>query len=753
MSRRKDDSLHTVAPNSQDERFFLPSLPERDALPIEDDLLAELLLDEDTGALEPDPWGEDEDPFDERHVPNSLEAEPIEAEDMRRAMAQSETLVLSQTPVPARTVLPRSSRSWLFARRHWPFMLLALGLSLLLVFSGVLFVLQLTRQQRPAPNHRVTSAPMLTITPTSAHPGQVIRVHLANFAPSARVFLTRDMQQTLRTDSGTSLITVGQDGSADVHVLVQDTWGPGSHLLVAEDIKTHYTASVSLPIQDSFPLPAPRLVVSSVDQPAALKGTLFMGMVPQGGNTVQSVLLRNTGGSWIAWKAVSNVPWLMTAPTQGIFQENQALFVAVSRAHLAPGNYQGAITITSNAGDPITLHIAMSVLPTPALQAASIVVEPPVLSFVATDGMATPPAQELRLSNPGKLPLNWALSASALTNLVDQGVYAQDAPHWLTANMAGGIVAPGAATNIAVRVQSQQLLPGVYSGLLTFTAGEGVLNVPQTVAVALTVLPRCGITSGTAIPTFTLTQSQSRQTLDLQTTPGCAEATNWQAFPLTDWLNVTPVSGQLAPGTATPVSLQVNTRSLSPGTYSGLIEFLTEMRSMTLAVEVVILPPGKTGRGVSGAPGTPVTGSTVTPQPGTPIASPTTAPGTPTPVPGTPTPTPAPCSFQVSPASLTFIATLLQPNPPGQALALSVTGHCAQPVTWNASVSGNSQQWLSLSASSGTIGSSGSNVVVFVHTTGMVLGNYSGTITLSIQGGGSVRGSPRSIPVTLAVIL
>src|SRR5262249_14453032 len=66
--------------------------------------------------------------------------------------------------------------------------------------------------------------------------------------------------------------------------------------------------------------------------------------------------------------------------------------------------------------------------------------------------------------------------------------------------------------------------------------------------------------------------------------------------------------------------------------------------------------------------------------------------GIPTPVSPSPTPTSPPpvtstapissCVLQVAPAHLSFTATSLQPNPPGQSITLKTTGSCGEPVTW-----------------------------------------------------------------------
>lgn len=560
----------------------------KDTLPIAD------ILSED----QLDSWDDQIDPFEYRHLPTSVEAVPIEEADIQRAFAQADTHIISNAPVPpsSPTRPPRGlvARWRVLPSRRRFFVLLTLLVVLLLIVDGTLFLLNITR---PHPSTLLSGAPtrpMLTVTPVDTHPGETVTLHIDGFSPSAQVLLTRDMQQAVRTDSGTSLIKLGRDGHADIHVLVEDSWGAGARLLLAEDTSSHYIASGSLEVTSDFPAPLPHLLVGTLDQPDGLKGPLGFGADVPEVNTLQSLLLRNTGGSWISWQATSSQPWLTLAPQQGVFQDSQGVFVAAARANLAPGYHQGTITITSNAGKPIIIQAQVTVLPPPKATSALLVVEPPLLSFTATDGTSGPTPQYLTISNPGVRPLNWSLTTSVPQDSLTQNLNenGQDTGAWLHTDNASGIVMPGASARIRVMAQSQQLLPGVYGGILLFTVNGNPLVALQPVAVALTV-------------------------------------------------------------------------------------------------------------------------------------------------------------------HLTFIATLLQSNPPAQTLALSVSGNCPLPVSWVTSVDAASQGWLHLAATSGVTSKGGATLVVQVNTNGKLLGTYTGQITLtaSNHSGVATQGSPTAISVTLTVVL
>ncbi|HEY6543231.1 MAG TPA: hypothetical protein VIZ18_19970 [Ktedonobacteraceae bacterium] len=724
-------------------------------------------------------WDGEIDPFEHRHIPTSVEAAPIEEADIRHAFEQVDTHIIDNTPVPPASPMrpPRGPviRWQALPRRHRFFVLVGLLVVLLLIGDGALFLLNMTRPHASPALSSAPTSPTLTVTPAVTHPGEIVTLHLSNFSPASRVLLTRDMQLPVRTARASSLITPGSDGHADVPVLVEDNWEAGAHLLLAEDIHSHYTASVSLQVVSDFPTPLPHLVVGTSDEPNGLNSPLSFGSDLPQVNTLQSLLLRNSGGSWISWQAASDQPWLTLAPRQGVFQESQGVFVAAARVHLAPGYHQGTLTITSNASKPIIIQVDVNVLPQPKVTSALLVVEPPLLSFTATDGAGVPPPQYLTVDNPGVRPLNWSLTTSVPQDSLPQNLDGQNDYAWLHTDITSGVVPPGASARVQVMAQSQQLLPGVYGGILLFSMNGNPLAALQPVAIALTVQPRCGVVSNPGSVGLTVVnarQTQFIQPLAISPTPGCADATNWQDFPQATWLKMTPARGQLQPGAIVKANLLFNANALALGTYTAQVDLLTEMRSQTLMVQLTVLSPSATlpattpgstptiagtfpnGTPVptTSAPGTPVT----TPSP---VPSSTVIPGTPTPttVPGTPTPTPVPqpCVLQVAPARLVFVATLLQSNPPAQTLTLSVTGSCSQPLSWTASVDAASQGWLHLATPSGVVSKSGSTLVVQVNTSGKLLGTYSGQITLTAieQSGAAAQGSPWNVPVILTVVL
>ncbi len=680
---------------------------------------ADSLEDENEDALL-----DEADPLLTRHLPSITESILIEKEDIQRAIEQGEYIAphLLSPPKPSlpgrRLLAPRSL--------HLAFFLLSLVTVLALIGGGVVAFLNSPHQ---AVHAKVAKAlPVLTVTPGIVHADQIVLLHINNFSPLAKIRLTHDIQETVRTDTGSPFILLSANGDADVQILVDDTWGPGSHMIEAEDVVTHYTASAVLQVLNDLPLRPPHLLASLPGTTTALRGLLDMGANEQGANTLQSLLLHNTGGGWVSWSAVSNQSWLMTSPQQGIFRDGQRIFVAVTRANLKPGGYQGTITIVSNGGAPIVVQVKMTVLPLPASDVAVssvMLVTLPVYSFTSIDGGADPAPQFLTISNPGSQPLNWSLAISSSADTYNQNFYSEDDVNWLSIDTTSGTVLPGTSSRLHLNVHSQNLLPSVYTALLTFTSGLETLNTPQVVAISLTVQSRCGVATDLGNLAFTTTAGQSTtesQLLALNTSSGCTGAINWQGFSSTSWLSITPARGLLQLDASSIITVEINTGALRPGSYTGLILFVARQRSQTLVVRLTV-------------------------QPSPPVST--------SPVPG-PVATPAPpptAILGLSPGSLQFTLVQGQNNLPGQALTVSNAG--AGNLFWQATIDSATAPWLSLNPMGGTLGAAQSTqVMVAVNSAGLSPGNYTVQITMTAtdNSGNQVQGSPQTVLVMLTVL-
>ena len=654
------------------------------------------LQEGDTG--ETDVWANRTDPLLARQVPNRIDAARIEEEDRRRARAEGWTT----RPVPVAGKQGAKRRS----RMRLAFIILAsLAVAALLV-DGLLASLAFIHTEHTGTAHN--GPPTLTLSSNVVVVGQAVVLHIRYFSPSTKVYLTHDIEQPIITTNGTGLVKVDSTGNADIHAQIDSSWGPGFHTVYAEDVNTRYTASSTLQITRSGSTRPSQLVIGS--------STLDFGPDYQGANTIQPLTLHNSGDGAITWAASSNQPWLMISPPQGMFSASQTIEIAVERFNLKPGDYKGTVIFSTNVGAPIYVQVQMTVRPLPANAGAVLAVTPPVLSFMALDGASSPNAQVLTINNPGSQPLSWSLTSNTPTPFTFAGqdvlLHLFGAKNWLATDHTSGVVAPGSTNVVRVFVNSQIMLPGVYTDTLVFGSSSGTIDSPQNVSVSLTVQPRCGLTMSAGSVAFTAVMGQgnpSSQALGLSATSSCVGMLNWKAQSSAGWLAVTPGSGQLKGATSTVTTISVNAAAITrPGNYQGTISFLTGMSTQTVVISLQVQPP---------------------PPPGAPIMG-------------------------ASPLNLNYSATQGMANPPGQ--VVTITNNGGGTLYWHMSVTQLASAWLGASPSGGSIGKGQTaQVTVNVAIKNLTPGTYVGQITLNgtdASGVTSAGGSPQTIAVNLLVL-
>jgi hypothetical protein len=635
-------------------------------------------LDDDIDEKENDIWANRTDPLISRRVPTSSESVRIEEEDMRRALADG--ISTRQFPVP-------------FMRRHSShlrivFIALAIFALIALIVDGLLLNVAFNHSHHDASN----GYPTLTLSTNAASLGSTVKVTLHNFSPSARVVMTHDIQVPILINGGSS-ITTNDLGSASFPLTIDETWGPGFHLIVAEDIKLRTTASANLQITGEGVTPPAHLLIATTP--------LVMGAGYVGTNTIRPFTLANSGGGSISWSANSDAPWLLVAPSQGIFSQQQAISIAVQRLELKPGDYHGSLTISSNVSPPQHIEVEMSVQPLPANAGPVLAVTPALLSFTASDGQPNLPSQTLTVSNPGSQTLTWSLTP----------VQGLSCP-WLNVSPSTGTVPPGATRSLQVNVQSQCLLPGAYTAPLTFTANSAI-DPSQDVTVSMVVQPRCGLVTSTGFLAFTVVAGQTtvaNQSFSLNATASCAEASiPWSYSRTASWISITPGSGQLKGTTTSVVTASVNATGLAPlkKPYYADLSFVFGQSTLTVLAQLTVQP------------------------------APAMAP-----------------IMSASPLSLNFSNIEGQPDPTGQ--VVTVTNNGRSPLSWHVTATPllPTLVWLGASPTGNTVvpGQSG-QVTVHVYTAQLTPGNYVGQITLNGMDtkGNAAPGSPQTIIVNLVI--
>lgn len=786
------------------------------------------------------------DPLMSRQLPFPSHTESEQAQ--KNAIASSLPEQQSVPPVPV-------SCFWhsmdVFRSKHpMRIAIVSLTLMVVLVLIADIVLASLNMAQRTP---TISSLSVLTVSPTIAHPDQVVILQITHFPALTDVFLTHDVQEAVRTDTSSPLIQVGPSGSIEVHMLVENTWASGIHAIDAEDVTTHYTASTMLQVTGNGQVQPPRLTLS--------QRVFTMGSGLQGANSIQPLTLRNTGGNSISWSAVSAQPWLFTTPAQGVFSDSQSISIAVTRANLSPGTYIGSLSLHWTMGSSEQIKVTMIVLPFVKQKDTILTAIAPALSFMAVDGNASPADQLVTVSNPGEQPLSWNTTGDPPSVPSNQAMSYIPNTNWLQTIPTSGTLAPGATAQVHVEVHSSPLLPGVYSLLLHFSYRHKDMSSFQPVAISLTVQPRCAVVASIGVISFSVVAGKRNldnpgtQSLGLSTTSDCFGVINWQASTSASWLTMTPTHGQLQDDSTTVTTVGIEGNILQPGIYTSFIIFVADQRTQTVLVQLTVLPSSSSPTGTKssgqipsgtastpGATGTPITGGTATPQPGVPSLSISSQNLNFSAIQGQANPAnqsetisnnggstlnwqasfasgsafwlnlapmsgsiPAaqseqqtvrintsglstgtystqvtvsatdssgaqvpespqfftvtvtilqPCTLQVTPNNVAFSVVLLNPNPSDQRVMLSESGDCTRPVSWSASVDANSRTWLSVKNSSGQDNGSGSPITIHVNTQGMIVGEYTGHITIEASGNGGapVQSNPQTVTVTLSVL-
>lgn len=272
----------------------------------------------------------------------------------------------------------------------------------------------------------------------------------------------------------------------------------------------------------------------------------------------RTLAIENCGtGGVLSWTLVDSEPWLTLNPVGGTTtNETDMVTVTVNRAGRPPGNYDGTITLTSNGGER-TIAVTMTVPAVPAL-----CVSPEGLNFGSAANSLS-----LFITNCGTGgTLYWSLVG--------------DKP-WIGMSGSRSDTTTTEIDSLLIVVDRTGLPPGAYTGAVTVTAGNQVVTVPVTMTVPevpqLCALPRnldFGLTSNAL--SFEITNCGTGGTL------------NWSLQADQPWIGVTPGSGN----TTTEfdeVTVTVNRSGLGPGTHTGKITISSNGGTGTETIDVSLM--------------------------------------------------------------------------------------------------------------------------------------------------------------------
>ncbi|MGH6691509.1 MAG: BACON domain-containing protein, partial [Gammaproteobacteria bacterium] len=292
----------------------------------------------------------------------------------------------------------------------------------------------------------------------------------------------------------------------------------------------------------------------------------------------------------IAWSAQvaaeSSGNWLAVSPASGTMPS--VVDVRVDVTNLAPGTYQGTVTIEAPLASPPMQTVAVRLTVEAALP-PKLAVEPSSLSFETLAG-GEAPAKTLRISNAGGGNFNWTARAETTSG-----------GNWLSVSPASGSVSAGTSAQVRVAAGSTALAAGVYSGTVVVESAttNETLRVPVSLLIAQSRqnlllsqggLLFTGVEGGSLIPP---------QTFGVLNVGEGVMSWTAQASTLTggNWLTVSPREGASdAASLRVPlVEVGVNVTGLRAGAYSGQIRMVAAGASNSpqfVTVILNVLPPG-----------------------------------------------------------------------------------------------------------------------------------------------------------------
>jgi hypothetical protein len=273
-----------------------------------------------------------------------------------------------------------------------------------------------------------------------------------------------------------------------------------------------------------------------------------------------SFAVSNSGEGVLVWSITQTPAWCDVSPAAGSTPVGgpTTVDIVIDRSGLAPGTYNGDITIVSNGGTrtiPITMRVSQAPLP-PTLN-----VNPDQLDFGTTDVTLN-----LKVKNIGEGTVDWQLT--------------ENIP-WLTASLLAG-TATDTPTTIVITVDRTGLAPGAYTDNLTFTSNGGNVIVPVMMTVP-------GPTPLLNVSPTALDFGGTRTELTFNIRNNGTGTLNWMISELIPWLTLSETNGSSTTDTDV-ITVTVDRTGLAPGDYNGVIQVNSNGGAANVNVVMTVRP-------------------------------------------------------------------------------------------------------------------------------------------------------------------
>ena len=317
-------------------------------------------------------------------------------------------------------------------------------------------------------------------------------------------------------------------------------------------------------------------VTYTVNGSVAVSGGPYMGTFVYGSNATSAVVPVKVTAVGVQWKATSDSAWLIV-PT-GAQSGSASLPATVDVSSLAPGSYQGTVTVTDTANASDTGTFAFSVTVT----APTLMVTQGSLLLGGTDGLSTATPQ----------PLNFAVSTGTAAHPFAVTFTTTSGGNWLSANLTSGTVASAGAA-IQVSGNRTGMVGGTYTGQVKLAVTVGTLVLTQSVPVTFNVEANRIVVGASGVGFLSASSGSVLTRTVTAFSPTGSTTTPWQAASDQSWLTVTPsgVTGGAITLTAVPTGLPTDTTQFATVTVTSTDPTVENQETIRVGLYVASVAP------------------------------------------------------------------------------------------------------------------------------------------------------------------
>jgi uncharacterized protein (TIGR03437 family) len=302
---------------------------------------------------------------------------------------------------------------------------------------------------------------------------------------------------------------------------------------------------------------------------------------------LRQVTVRNAGSGsavlQVTARTDSGSGWLRAiAPSSVLANTPANIDVTIDPSRLEAGTYSGSISVSGAAADErFNIPVLVTVNPSPA----KILLPVTSLTFNGFAGGGSPLPQSIAVLNGGQGTMSWRADGETLGGA-----------NWLrllsTSGTADATTPEGSAAELTIDPSS--LAPGTYYARLRISAA-GAPNSPQTVAVALNVLPASEAAGAEIRPsaaTFSAVQGVNPSSQVIQIANTSSKPLSYTSSKSAPWLTIVPASATLAPGELGRVVIQPTIADLPVDTHKASVTLQFDDRVSRKIEVVAIVTPG-----------------------------------------------------------------------------------------------------------------------------------------------------------------